>query len=70
MEERLAAFLVALAAFWALVWVTLRGKSNRVQVYPLLLVWRFGRSQEAYPKDLNLLELRAGAVWTGSKKPE
>ncbi|MCX8196487.1 MAG: site-2 protease family protein [Acidilobaceae archaeon] len=52
MEERIAAFLVALAAFWALVWVTLRGKSNRVQVYPLLLVWRFGRSQEAYPKGL------------------
>ncbi|MCS7107524.1 MAG: site-2 protease family protein [Acidilobaceae archaeon] len=49
MVESLLLFLAAMAIAWAAIWLTLRGKRDNVQVYPFLLIWRSGISQEAYP---------------------
>lgn len=42
--EGLVTFLAALAIFWGLAWMLLRGRNQKIQVYPLLLIVRTGLS--------------------------
>lgn len=42
--DGLALFLAILAAVWGLIWLLLRGRSQRVQVYPFLMIARTGIS--------------------------
>ncbi|MEN2999055.1 MAG: site-2 protease family protein [Acidilobaceae archaeon] len=57
MAESLLLFLAATGIVWAAIWFTLRGKKDNLQVYPFLLIWRSGISQEAYPRGLKALAL-------------